>query len=405
MFTVAAYALLFNVKYSAATYLSLLPLTIGVMLACSFDVSASDFVGLLSAFGSAVVFVSSNIVFKKVMPSGGGTSAHKLDKINLLLYSSGLAFLMMIPVWAYSDLGALWSGPSAAERLASAALSAATAASKKKNLGPPPPAMTVLTYYILNGTVHFAQNMLAFLILSSTSPVTYSIASLIKRIAVICAAVIYFGQAVHPVQALGITLTFGGLYLYNKAKADVEKGERKVRREEAKNGLLLPSTREEAKAFGRSGSSSPVPFGDEKSNVDAAAYALSSAIPRPAYDYDVHSPLQNGNVHTASVPIPTSFSSSPPTTISTTHVPPPPTRSTRHAAHLPPPLNLTNTNDPYKPHNHTSTRNPSYPSPPPSDSLGSPTPVSPPPSLPRAYSNPGTVAGGGSWRRGAGDEE
>jgi solute carrier family 35 protein E1 len=94
----------------------------------------------------------------------------------------------------------------------------------------------------MNGTVHFAQNIIAFVILSSTSPVTYSIASLIKRVAVICIAIVWFNQTVHPIQALGIVMTFTGLYMYNNAKADVEKGEKKMRRVEAARELMLPVT-------------------------------------------------------------------------------------------------------------------------------------------------------------------
>lgn len=404
MFTVAAYAILFRVKYSPATYMSLLPLTIGVMLACSFDVSASDFLGLLSAFGSAVVFVSSNIFFKKVMPSGSASTAHKLDKINLLLYSSGLAFLLMIPIWIYSDLGALLYGSSAAERLAAAALSVSTATSKKRPVGPPPPALTIFTYYVLNGTVHWAQNMLAFLILSSTSPVTYSIASLVKRIAVICIAVVYFGQVVHPVQGFGIGMTFFGLWMYNRAKGDVEKGERKVRREEAKAGLMLPSTREEAKAFGGSGRSSPAAYAssDEKLGGENG-YALSSAIPRPNYEpgsnngYGHHA---HGGVHT----MPISISASAPlsssslsgaqvaTTAATAPVPVPySSRSHRLQQQVPPPLNLSSYHKDHTHHHKTSSPTGSYPSPPPSDTLGSPTPTSPPQRHATSYVHPAPV--------------
>ena len=79
------------------------------MLACSFDMSASNAIGLLCAFGSALVFVSSNIFFKKIMPSNGSHgagsgAAHKLDKINLLFYSSGMAFILMVPIWLWTDL-------------------------------------------------------------------------------------------------------------------------------------------------------------------------------------------------------------------------------------------------------------------------------------------------------------
>ncbi|PPQ62891.1 hypothetical protein CVT24_006289 [Panaeolus cyanescens] len=232
LFTVAAYALLFGVSYSSKTYVSLLPLTIGVMLACSFDVSASNTLGLLAAFGSALVFVSSNIFFKKIMPTnaGGVSTSHKLDKMNLLLYSSGMAFILMIPIWFYYDLPIFLSG------------AASNVAPHKGKT----PAHSVTFYFFMNGTVHYAQNIIAFVILSSTSPVTYSIASLIKRVAVICIAIVWFNQTVHPVQALGICMTFAGLYMYNNAKADVEKGEKKLRRIEATKDLMLPSTNEES---------------------------------------------------------------------------------------------------------------------------------------------------------------
>ncbi|KAF9269102.1 TPT-domain-containing protein [Marasmius fiardii PR-910] len=233
LFTVAAYALLFGVSYTVKTYTSLLPLTIGVMLACSFDVSASNAVGLLCAFGSALVFVSSNIFFKKIMPSSseGGQTSHKLDKINLLFYCSSMAFLLMIPVWMFYDLPVF--------------LSSSTHVAHPSHGHTTPHSVTY--YFVMNGTVHFAQNIIAFVILSSTSPVTYSIASLIKRVAVICIAIVWFKQTVHPIQAFGIVLTFAGLYMYNSAKADVERGEKKMRRVEAVKEMMLPSTKAEAR--------------------------------------------------------------------------------------------------------------------------------------------------------------
>ncbi|KAH9933366.1 triose-phosphate transporter family-domain-containing protein [Fomitopsis serialis] len=205
LFTVAAYALLFGVRYSAKTYVSLLPLTIGVILACSSDMSLSNAMGLLCSFGSALIFVSSNIFFKKVMPSNSTVSSHKLDKLNLLFYSSGMAFVLMIPIWMYYDLPALltlFNDPS-------------HVAHPSHGHGH----HSVAFAFFANGTVHFAQNIIAFVLLAQTSPVTYSIASLIKRVAVICIAIVWFAQPVHALQAGGIALTFAGLYMYNQAKA------------------------------------------------------------------------------------------------------------------------------------------------------------------------------------------
>src|SRR5436190_1334210 len=63
LFTVVAYRFLFRIRYARATYLSLVPLTLGVMLACSAGFS-TDFYGIFCAFGAALVFVSQNIFSK-----------------------------------------------------------------------------------------------------------------------------------------------------------------------------------------------------------------------------------------------------------------------------------------------------------------------------------------------------
>ncbi|KAG9016718.1 suppressor of loss of ypt1 [Tulasnella sp. 427] len=267
LFTVAAYALLFGVRYSARTYVSLLPLTLGVMLACSFDLTLNNALGLICAFGSAIVFVSSNIFFKKIMPSPGSSSSstsssHKLDKLNLLFYSSGLAFLLMIPIWAWSDLARLLDHdhhPPA------------------RHSGPAP-THGVAYYFFLNGTVHWAQNIIAFAILSSTSPVTYSIASLVKRIVVILMAIAWFRQAVHPIQGFGIAMTFAGLWMYNNAKSDVDKGENKMRRVEARMALALPTSRGEARELEVTPHGSPVPRQEEWANAGMPEYSVSSAV-------------------------------------------------------------------------------------------------------------------------------
>ncbi|VDB99904.1 unnamed protein product [Peniophora sp. CBMAI 1063] len=237
LFTVAAYALLFNVRYTAKTYISLLPLTFGVMLACSFDMSASNLIGLACAFGSALVFVSSNIFFKKIMPTpssagSGNASHHKLDKLNLLFYSSSMAFLLMIPIWLCTDLPAFLAASGDPTHVAH------PSHAREATHGVP-------LYLFMNGTVHFGQNIIAFIILASVSPVTYSIASLFKRVAVICIALVWFSQSLHVVQMLGIGLTFFGLWLYHGAKGDVARGEAARRGVEARRDGALPLTRTE----------------------------------------------------------------------------------------------------------------------------------------------------------------
>lgn len=281
LFTVAAYAMLFGVKYSPRTYFSLVPLIIGVMLACTFE-SASNPTGLLCAFGSALVFVSSNIFFKKIMPSGSQTSSHKLDKLNLLFYSSAMAFALMIPIWCFTDLPLL-----AADSV------------KHPTRGHEAP-HSIPYYFFMNGTVHFAQNIIAFVILSSTSPVTYSIASLIKRVAVICIAIVWFNQNVHPMQGLGIGMTFLGLYMYNTAKSDVERGENKMRRVEATRDMMLPINRTEEKLLNGSSPPTPVPGTPELPVAAATGTGAYPAAGRPRVQISTNAhlhPDSHGNGH------------------------------------------------------------------------------------------------------------
>ncbi|EMD39159.1 hypothetical protein CERSUDRAFT_47633 [Gelatoporia subvermispora B] len=348
LFTVAAYALLFGVKYSAKTYMSLLPLTLGVMLACSFDMSASNGIGLLCAFGSALIFVSSNIFFKKVMPSGSTSTSHKLDKLNLLFYSSFMAFLLMIPVWLYCDL----------PQLLAATRDPSYVSHPAHGSGHSPHAHSLLFYVFANGTVHFGQNIIAFIILASTSPVTYSIASLVKRVVVILIALAWFATPVHPAQGFGITLTFAGLWMYNNAKVDVEQGERTVRRVEAARSLMLPSTRSETDLV------SMVHDDDAVSTPVSAMpeVALTSAYGRHAHGRAPESvPPQPAAAAVVSSP------THPP------HRPPPRRASQSHAPAQPPAYSHTHTHPnlhikitPPSADARARSPNGSYPSPPPS---------------------------------------
>ncbi|CAO3588694.1 unnamed protein product [Absidia cylindrospora] len=213
LFTVLFYRVIFGVHYTRTVYVSLLPLTLGVILACSFTFS-NNMMGLACALGSCLVFVTQNIFSKKLLfkeSKMGDRNPNKLDKMNVLFYSSSISFLLMIPLWFYSDGQGLFRGDDTAT---DGDVVAVVGWAK------------LMYYFILNGTMNFGQNWFAFTTLSLTSPVTYSILSLLKRIFVIVMSIVWFGQQVTWTQSVGILLTFGGLWLYQQAKKDVDRGER-----------------------------------------------------------------------------------------------------------------------------------------------------------------------------------
>ena len=239
LFTVLAYRVLYNIRYPSSTYLSLIPLTLGVILACSVEFS-SNLLGILCAFSSALIFVTQNIFSKKLFNDAAraesdGTTIdpqQKLDKLNLLCYCSGQAFLLTLPIWLWTDAVPLYSSP--------LSLSPQNLMRTSKS-----DAYLPLEFFF-NGIFHFGQNILAFILLSMTSPVTYSVASLIKRVFVIVMAIIWFGSKTTPVQGLGILLTIFGLYLYDRTSA-TGKADRRARLENFRGERpLLPVASKDA---------------------------------------------------------------------------------------------------------------------------------------------------------------
>ena len=235
LFTVLAYRFVFNSHYSVATYLSLVPLTLGVFLACSVEFSGNLF-GILCAFGGALIFVTQNIFSKQLFNEAAQAEAdglkaqsRKLDKLNLLCYCSGLAFILTLPIWLWSDGIPFFTVPLHLKPFDP------EEASKESNVFLP-------MEFLFNGIFHFGQNIIAFILLSLVSPVTYSVASLIKRVFVIVVAIVWFGNQTTPLQAIGIALTFLGLYLYDRT-SDTAKADRRAKLDKLKiQPSLLPVT-------------------------------------------------------------------------------------------------------------------------------------------------------------------
>ncbi|KAI7817685.1 triose-phosphate transporter family-domain-containing protein, partial [Gamsiella multidivaricata] len=228
LFTVVFYRIILGTTYSREVYISLVPLTAGVMLACRLSLEFNNLVGLVCALASTLVFVTQNVFTKKILFSTkakqdklgglgnkeatkedpvdeiGPSNAQKLDKLNILFYSSTMAAICMIPIWLYAEgMGLMFPDEAGVYHHASGHTSGFWGVS---------------WLLFLNGVSHFFQNIFAFSVLALTSPVTYSIASLIKRIVVIVASIVYFHQTLGATQWTGVCLTFWGLWLYNSAK-------------------------------------------------------------------------------------------------------------------------------------------------------------------------------------------
>ena len=236
LFTVVAYRVIFDIRYPVATYLSLIPLTLGVMLACSAEFKGNIF-GITYAFLAAIIFVTQNIFSKRLFneaaaAEASGLQTRKLDKLNLLCYSSSLAFLITSPIWFWSE-----GIPLLRDFFHDGSLDLAEGA-------PSLPAFDhgrLALEFVFNGTFHFSQNIIAFVLLSMVSPVTYSVASLIKRVFVVVIAIFWFKNSTTKIQGFGIALTFFGLYLYDRT-SESNKADKKAKMMDIKEESILPLT-------------------------------------------------------------------------------------------------------------------------------------------------------------------
>lgn len=231
------------------------------MLACSAEFKGNLF-GIFYAFLAAIIFVTQNIFSKRLFneaasAEANGVQSRKLDKLNLLCYSSGLAFLITSPIWFWSEgielLGDFFHDGSL-------------------DLTSHPEAFDhgrLALEFVFNGTFHFGQNIIAFVLLSMVSPVTYSVASLIKRVFVVVVAIVWFQNPTTKIQGLGIALTFFGLYLYDRTHGST-KADRRAKMMDIKEESILPLTNTAVNSGASFEPASPRPYTN--------GYALNSGL-------------------------------------------------------------------------------------------------------------------------------
>lgn len=318
MTTVLIYKIIFNKAFSYKTYLTLIPLCLGVMLSCSKNTSKHTEDGLfhkgcIFAFVSMLIFVSQNIFAKRILtwddkskvddieelraneflkkfnwritrtesaistpilpisqpkyipasaassqitpqingssgngranfylsgnndsfssftsPLNSATSSRnpshldlsrmdnandvgyinperKLDKLTVLFYCSIVGFGLTFPIYFFAEFNHFKQfGTLTILKLSS----------------------TTIKWIYIYSVFHFIQSLVAFQILGMVSPINYSIANILKRIIIISFAIIIEGNhtKLSGKQWLGLFLTFGGLYAYDRWGTERNKG-------------------------------------------------------------------------------------------------------------------------------------------------------------------------------------
>jgi len=183
----------FDEKYSPLLLCSILPIICGIVLSSATEINFK-FLGFITALGSTIVFTWQNAFSKKVFRGGD------MDHMNLLFYTAFFAFLFIFPIWVVVDLPNLFLDGGYEGR-----------------------GWNLISMCLLNGVCHFGQNITAFTFMTNVTPLTYTVFNTFKRVFVIVSSILYFGNSILPLNAVGIGLAVLGVAFYNKAKFDLTK--------------------------------------------------------------------------------------------------------------------------------------------------------------------------------------
>mmetsp|Transcript_22788 Transcript_22788/g.68639 ORF Transcript_22788/g.68639 Transcript_22788/m.68639 type:complete len:347 (+) Transcript_22788:286-1326(+) len=171
---------------------TLIPIVVGVIISSVTELEF-NLPGLLAALTSSLLLSSQTIFSKKAMLS--------VDHLNLLLVTSQISMALFTPYWVVSEGWSLFMGSGLAQlRLSTIELQQIM--------------LQLLGASLLNAT----QTVSAFTFLSLVPPVTYSVANVTKRVAIISLSIVYFGQRATMANVLGMSTTFLGVGLYNYVK-------------------------------------------------------------------------------------------------------------------------------------------------------------------------------------------
>lgn len=175
-------------------YASLIPIVGGVSLASLKELSFT-WKALYGAVTSNVAFASRAVLSKATMEKPVGEN---MGAANLYGVLTIIATLLSIPFGLY------YEGPMFAAEWAKA-----TAV-----VGAP----WLVRQMALDGFYYYAYNEVAFITLNQVAPVTHSIANTFKRVAIILATVVVFGNKLTPLGAAGSAIAVAGTFIYSIAK-------------------------------------------------------------------------------------------------------------------------------------------------------------------------------------------
>lgn len=196
LFTITLSRVILGASYSTKTYITLLPIVLGVILTSATQLEFNA-VGLATAMVSTALASMQSIYSKKVMKG--------IDHLNILVGTSQLLLVVFAPIWFMYEGRQMMFG-NGLDHLSYLE------------------AGDIFFWLLMASICNCAQTIIAFTFLSLVQPVTYSVANVSKRIVVISVAILSeaLTTGVLPsfLNLMGMAMAAFGVAAYNKVKID-----------------------------------------------------------------------------------------------------------------------------------------------------------------------------------------
>jgi len=183
IFTVLITRVFLGTKHTTFTYLSLVPIVGGVIVATLTELNF-EVIGFASALSATAGFAVMTIGSKQALKDTGMHHLRLLHKLGLI------AAVGFLPIWV------IFEGREKLTEIDS----------------------DTMFLLFIDGLLHFLQNILAFTLIKLVTSLTYAVANATKRIAVISVSLLFLKNPVTPMNVAGMALTMFGVFCYNRAK-------------------------------------------------------------------------------------------------------------------------------------------------------------------------------------------
>jgi hypothetical protein len=200
---------LLSESYSMLTYLSLVPICLGVAVSCFNSEEGFVVMSFAMALASNFLFSARSVYTKQFNLSNN----EKFDEINMFCYISFLGMVILIPIAALMEGGTLLS-------VAQAHLLSGVEPILPQDQGffEFSAVTNGLLLLLLNGVMFAAYNLVSYKVAKETELVTHAVFNVCRRLFVIGFTSYYFNTAISNIAAFGIISATAGVLLFSYSR-------------------------------------------------------------------------------------------------------------------------------------------------------------------------------------------